>query len=226
LTLEVDVDGVTKTASNVVEVHCGRRSFPEKQRFCTINGEALYMDLGPGRQPLIALLTRPRYAIPLSERSPIPREIWRRDADGPIFVLEHLFGLSERELGKPSAEEKYDSFKGFFALLRAFHEQKEPRELTPELLPDLVTFSDVNDPLTVTFVEPTNMSTALGAGVQFKRATIEITGDSITNGTSNRLPWLSRIKNTLAGGVLQAPPGDFSNIAKVLTKYDFYAKGY
>ncbi len=58
LTLSLDtLDGV-KSGFNVVEVSHNEVSFPARGVVAHVKGEALYLDLGPGRRPLIARLTK------------------------------------------------------------------------------------------------------------------------------------------------------------------------
>jgi hypothetical protein len=66
-------------------------------------------------------------------------------------------------------------------------------------LPILVTFADLNDPTTARVVRPDAFEQVFGPGVRFKRAWIEMTGDPVTRGIEQRLPWLRSHKGYLAG---------------------------
>src|SRR5215217_3660313 len=57
LTLAVNTPNGIKRGSSVVEVMFYQVSFPERGTMHKLRGEALYLDLGPGARPLIALLT-------------------------------------------------------------------------------------------------------------------------------------------------------------------------
>src|SRR5205823_8909224 len=57
LTLAVNTPEGIKRGSSVVEVLFYEVSFPERGTMHKLRGEALYLDLGPGARPLIALLT-------------------------------------------------------------------------------------------------------------------------------------------------------------------------
>src|SRR5277367_2801434 len=57
LTLAVNTPDGVKRGSSVVEVVFREFSFPERGTAHRLRGEALYLDLGRGARPLIALLT-------------------------------------------------------------------------------------------------------------------------------------------------------------------------
>jgi hypothetical protein len=65
-----------------------------------------------------------------------------------------------------------------------------PRGITPADLPDLVTFSDVNNPTTVIEVDPQNLRTTLGEGISWNGITLESTDEPVTKGIEEKLPWL------------------------------------
>ena len=57
LTLSLDTPDGVKTGFNVVELSAVEVSIPARGLGFKMTGQALYLDLGPGRRPLIALLT-------------------------------------------------------------------------------------------------------------------------------------------------------------------------
>jgi len=65
-----------------------------------------------------------------------------------------------------------------------------PRKITPEALPDLVTFADIDDPRSVIEVDPNNLQATLGQGVTWNEITLEMTDEPITTGIEKKLPWL------------------------------------
>lgn len=75
-----------------------------------------------------------------------------------------------------------------------------PHELWPNVpvirkpitdpLPMLVTFGDMQDPKSVTRVDPDNLAESFGPGVRLKRIVIERTGDDVTTGIERLLGWL------------------------------------
>ncbi|MGO9388841.1 hypothetical protein [Rhodoblastus sp.] len=60
-----------------------------------------------------------------------------------------------------------------------------------EMMPMLVRFGDISDPMTVERVEPNDLEKSFGAGVKFVRASVEITDEEVTRGVEKVLPWLS-----------------------------------
>jgi hypothetical protein len=143
LTLEVDKqDGGVASGSSVSEIGCyssalvkafwgmGGVSF-------WMTGEAVYVDLGPGRRPLVALL-----ATDLSSNP---------GYGPPLDLLSQLYGQG-----------RSDSACDMVARLAA---AQGSRELPRERLPDLVTFGDVNEPGSVIEVDPHDLGATLGGNV-------------------------------------------------------------
>ena len=77
-----------------------------------------------------------------------------------------------------------------------------PRKITPDELPDLVTFADVNDPSSVIEVDPNDLQATLGQGVTWNEITFEMTDEPITTRITAKLPWLTayRQKNLRLDG--------------------------
>jgi len=169
LTLAVNTPEGVRRASSIIEVDFWSISFPEKGLMHSLRGEALYLDLGPGRKPLIALLTcqlHPKYRSELR---------WTRDGGPDNNLLLNLFGR-----GPPSLLDNVARI----AQMRGSH------QITPSDLPDLVTFADVNDPASVLEVDPNNLQATLGSNIAWDEITLESTGEPITTGLAQRLPWL------------------------------------
>ncbi len=84
--------------------------------------------------------------------------------------------------------------------------------------PQLVTFTNINDPLTVKAVDPRNLSATFGEGVSLKDITIETTDEPMTLGIiETNLPWLSTLKGNLKGELYATSGG----LAGKLDKSDF-----
>jgi hypothetical protein len=74
-------------------------------------------------------------------------------------------------------------------------------DVPPEMLPLLVTFRDLADPMSVERVEPDQLDTAFGPGVRIANATIAITDAEITDTIDQHLSWLAEIDGRyLSGG--------------------------
>jgi hypothetical protein len=186
LTLSVETPEGVKTGSSVTEVvghevtELLRTMVPTEQHMTFgIRGEALYLDLGPGRRPLIALLTSF-----LHGNNPN----WTRDWGPAAPFLLQLYGK--------------DRSGDFFDWARRIAESRGPRPITPADLPDLVTFPDVNDPKSVVEVDPNDLGATLGPGVEWRAITLEVTDEPVTNGIAEKLRWLKELTTTLAGTML------------------------
>ncbi|MGO9941660.1 MAG: hypothetical protein ACLPIC_02665 [Rhodoblastus sp.] len=67
-----------------------------------------------------------------------------------------------------------------------------------EMLPMLVRFRDISDPITVERVEPDDFESVFGAGVKLIRASVEITDDEVTTGIEKILGWIARLHGSIA----------------------------
>jgi hypothetical protein len=168
LTVAVNTPEGVKRTSSVVEVQFGEISIPGRGILHKLRGEALYIDLGSGARPLIALLTRKLHVEHGRGKEPL----WSRDGGpGP-----ELYGLAL------SGDTMADVSR--LARMRGLH------RITPADLPDLVTFADVNDPKSVIEVDRNNLQATLGPGVSWNEITLESTDEPITTGIVRKLPWL------------------------------------
>jgi hypothetical protein len=169
LTFAVNTPEGIKKASSVVQVTFWPVSIPASGIMHGLNGEALYLDLGAGKKPLIAMLTsqlHPKYGKNVR---------WSRDAGPDDNLLSQLYGPILPDLLDDVAR-----------LARA----RGTRKIVPNDLPDLVTFADVNDPATVIEVNRNDLQATLGTGVSWNEITLECTDEPITTGIENKLPWL------------------------------------
>ena len=144
-------------------------SIPASGIMHKLNGEALYLDLGAGRRPLIALLTsqlHPKYGKDVR---------WSRDAGPAINLLTELYGPVLPDLLTGVA--RISGVRGI-------------RKIIPNDLPNLVTFADVNNPATVIEVDRNDLQATLGAGVSWDEITLESTDEPVTTGIVRKLPWL------------------------------------
>jgi hypothetical protein len=134
-------------------------------------GQALYVDLGTGRRPLIALLTRIRRAA-----DPWPTfRGWGEDGPGEA--------LADKCLGAKKPGDWLDE-------VEAMRKCGRPVAITPADLPELVTFADTNDPKSVMSVDPDNLSATLGPGVSWRSMTLEATDEPLSKGIDEHLPWV------------------------------------
>jgi hypothetical protein len=204
LTLAVDTRDGVKRGSSVGEVAHWEVPFSGGGVGHGFRGEALYLDLGPGRRPLIALLTSQLH--PHGEPAS-----WTRSGGPDSRFWLRLYGET------PSLN--------FWDDVARIARLRGPRKITPDDLPDLVTFADINDPKTVIEIDPNDLQATLGQGVTWNEITFESTNEPITSGIRTKLPWIEAYfqKNLrLDGQNLEFPK---KNVANNLGWADFYLSG-
>lgn len=165
LTIDAGVNGQIRRASTVVQLAERTVSFPHAARRVTVNGEALFLDFGPDRPPLIALLD----TIDSSGSSVF----------GPEQIAK-AYGVTT----------PWDFKNGRNVGLAALIKLRGPKEIPLESLPTLVTFSPVSDPRSAVWVDPFKPQDTLGDGVEILKSTLEITTEPLTTGLNGKLPWL------------------------------------
>jgi hypothetical protein len=180
LTLAVDTPEGVRRGSSVLELVFWDTWFPEKGTMHELRGEALYLDLGPGSRPLIALLTsqlHPKYG---KERR------WTRDAGPDDNLLTALYGEALKS--------------NVLDYVRRIARMRGPRKITPADLPDLVTFADVNDPKSVIEVDPNDLQSTLGPNITWHEITLESTDEPITKGIELKLSWIPAYDDKMLDG--------------------------
>lgn len=81
------------------------------------------------------------------------------------------------------------------------------------IVPQLVTFTDLNDPLTVKAVDLKNLSATFGEGVNLKDITVETTDEPMTLGVIDTvLPWLKGLNGGYLDGQFLGGGPQLSNI--------------
>jgi hypothetical protein len=209
LTLSVDTPDGVKTAFNVVEVRHAAVSLPARGVNTRVKGEALYLDLGPGKRPLIALLTK---RLP-DNIGPSEAMRWRHwGGDAPTTVLGLLNG------------EKFP-LPDMLDYVARFRPWRGQSAITTADLPDLVTFSDISEPASVTSVDPDDLSATLGDGVSWKSVTLEVTNDVLTSGIERQLPWLPSYFDKLLDGRKPGQRGD-GTLASRMNTASFQIRGF
>ena len=197
LTLAVNTPDGVKRGSSVVEVLFRDVSIPERGTMHRLRGQALYLDLGPGARPLIALLTshlHPKYGKDVR---------WSRDAGPSDNLLSRLYGRPLPDLMEDVAR---------------IARQRGAHRISPDDLPDLVTFADINDPRTVIEVDPNNLQATLGPGVSWNEITLESTDEPITTGIRAKLPWIPAYYQGMLDGHRYH---DSKTLANTLSTADF-----
>ena len=184
LTLSLNTPDGVKTGSVVNEVTESEvygfpqgKGYPYHQR-----GQALFVDLGKGRKPLIALLRepcRPGEASYCSSRSHQQMDFGYYAGDGPFGIF-----LSHDNETHSDPERQFD------AIVR-WRNQHAHVDLGLEELPELITFEDVNDPLSVRSVDPSRLEDAFGPGVSWNSRTVDVVDVStpVVFDLETKLPW-------------------------------------
>jgi hypothetical protein len=159
LTLEVEAEGKTKSASSVVE---GRIEVPESfwRSMATPqfygSGDAVYLDLGRNRFVVATLYFH----------SPA---VYRED--GRLYTPA-IDGLT----GSPRLDQLPELVFG-----KNLKSDEHARATIPEsLLPTFITFRNVNDVKSFQIIPPKDFSLVLGPDVRFQQMAIETTTDKIT----------------------------------------------
>jgi len=211
LTLAVNTAEGVKRASSVVEIVFWNVSVPERGIMHKLRGEALYLDLGPGARPLIALLTS--YLHPEDRNRTYDEFIksirWTQDAGPGDNILSELYGHRSPD---------------FMDNVARIAHMRGPHKITPTDLPDLVTFANTSDPNSVILVDPNNLQATLGPNITWHEITLEMTDEPVTKGITTKLTWLPAYfdKNLrLDGSDLITK----SNIANRLSWWEFDQSG-
>ncbi|RWL80671.1 MAG: hypothetical protein EOR67_30985 [Mesorhizobium sp.] len=207
LTFAVNTAEGVERGSSVTEATFWEVSFPEHGVMHKLHGEALYLDLGPGRRPLIALLTSQLHPIQAKNYGEYQKKIrWSRDAGPSDNLLTELYG--------PQSEDVLDDISRL-ARMRGAH------RITPGDLPDLVTFVDIKDPKSVIDVDPNDLKATLGPDVSWNEITLESTDEPVTEGIEKKLTWLPAYNSK--GATLDGSPYSSKNtVANILYPWDFY----
>jgi hypothetical protein len=200
LTLAVNTPDGVKRGTSVTEWAFWEVSIPARGTPHKLRGEALYLDLGPGTKPLVALLTSHLHEKPGGT-------VWDWPGDE---LLSRLYGPLWR-----------DDFLGGISRLA---NMRGPRSIAPADLPDLVTFANVNDPKSVFEVDPNGLQATLGQDITWNAITLEMTDEPITTGIEKKLPWLPEYfqKNFRLDG---SQYGSNRNTANQLSWSDFDQSG-
>jgi len=198
LTLEAQVGGEPKTGSGVIEVTYSKipQLWATTNRSTDVRGEAIVLDLG-SRGTLFVL---------------------KADTDSrsnPESVILRAYNFDGGAFPGRSVEE------GQAQLRRLSGE----RELPLTSLPMLVRFRDLSDPMTVERVSPLNLGEGFVAEAKLVRATLKIvpagiwpfnffgiTGEPVTTGILERLPWLKRLKGGYLDGAFAGGGPALSNV--------------
>jgi hypothetical protein len=184
LTIEAMTPDGPKTGATVIQVSYGSQfnlSGGGLRDDTHVTGEALYLDLGQGKNLFVTLSTA-------GADRPWDRESDLTGANNALYLPVKVFGF------------KWD-WGNEWNLWRQVNaaEGSGPREVPLVALPTTVTFRDIKDPKSVERVDPRDISQAFGPAYVLTGAMIELTQDGPTEGISTLLPWLADLKVYLGG---------------------------
>lgn len=166
MTVEVPVDGKIHSGSSVIEVKVTKQpQFLPGMGLSTrrIAGEAVYVDLGEGRNVFATLVPGPYF----------------ENRDYPAQIVPAHFDLSYQ----------WPDLVKFPFLSGGWH--IVPAEIPPRRSPAFVTFGDLENPATARVVEPADFPKVFGSRVGPPSVTFEMTWAPVTKGIYEMLPWLS-----------------------------------
>lgn len=183
LTLALDTPDGARSASTVVQVETWWIGGAFEGVKTAVHGDALYLDMGASRKPLIALLTRPRPKHIGSDRT----QIWSETE--PTWMLARLYGDPIKNSGD------------YIDVATRLSKARGPRSLSPAQLPELVSFDNVADPKSVVGVDANNLEQTFGPGVRWKSITLEVTEEPVSVHIEHKLPWLSSMPGSYLNGM-------------------------
>jgi hypothetical protein len=186
LTAEVNTPEGVKTGSSVIEVsysHNGDWGGGETPNL-NLSGEAVYVDLGAGKNLFVTLTNREsgrEYSSPAGLHG---MNFGNEEGAMDAFMLPlRTFGLAyhfgeERKLCREISEIS----------------SLEAKTAPIENLPTLVTFRSLSDPNSIAVVQPDKFETDFGAGYKFLNSKISVTTQTPTSGIERILRWLPEKK--------------------------------
>jgi hypothetical protein len=169
MTVEVDTPQGVRMGSSVYAVSAGNKTkltSEEGSRYMSVEGEAVAVDIAPGKTLFALLKTSAHY--------------------------EDMGSLSMQALD-PLFTQKYDTVESA-ARIAAGDGIRSPADVAPSDYSMLVTFTDMADPKSVTRVEPADLAASFGPGVKLRRITVAVTDAAVTSGIGKRLGWFNKYK--------------------------------
>ena len=219
LTAEVMTPEGVKTGSSVIEVSYSSTGGPigdwSAWRNDKVTGEAAAIDLGQGEK-LFLLLGRNASGRPMKNWSlpsggsgiNEPSDYTKMDgALGPLWLPIKYYELGR----KPSTEsEMCHRAKQYF--------DNKPRKVDLNNLPTMISFKDLNEPLSAQLVDPNDLATTFGPGYALRTAEIEFTTEQSEPKIKQILPWL----NLPVTGLLNSMQPNYASVVQILRPNHFY----
>lgn len=183
LTVNVDVDGVTRTGSGVVEISYqplpdSFASLPGNHFIGDMRGYAITVDLG-ARGLLFVTDSPPLLRKPEAAREPGSSFALFPKARGLAKLPFVVYGFEAE--GLPST---------MMGLARQIRQKSRLVDVAPEELPMILYFRDINDGDSNEEVDPRDLAAAIGSGVRLLSAKFEMTRAPVTAMPRNWPKWL------------------------------------
>jgi hypothetical protein len=174
ITVEVETPEGVRTASAVREVTLVQP--PDWEIFSggarrELRGEAVAIDL-PGGRTLFALL-----GPPMDEAAYMPFQLFDE-------LLAQVDQIEDPNRNRPDHQKR----------IGYLNRERPSAEVTGDLLPDFVYFTNPADPTTVQLADHANLEETFGEGYRLKRVSIAVTDAPVTVSIARRLPWLDTIE--------------------------------
>jgi hypothetical protein len=167
-----------KTGSTVIQVSYGSQfnvNGGGRKGDMHVTGEALYLDLGQGKNVFVLLN---------NNGSGRPIKSWDRPLEfshHAIYLPVHVFGFKWDWGDEWSLWKQVRSVEGAV-----------PKKVPLTALPTVVNFANTHDPETMTVVDPENLSATIGTGYSLTNASLEtVKSGPNTDRVPGLLPWLS-----------------------------------
>lgn len=211
LTVEAMTPDGPKTGSTVIQVSYGSQfnmNGGGRSGDIAVTGEALYLDLGRGKN-LFVLLSNLGSSRPITS--------WDHPLEGSqeaIYLPVYIYGFKWTWGDEGSLWRQVRNARS-----------EGPRQVPLSALPTSVTFTDVSEPATVQEVDPRDIALTFGAGYVLSRATIELTRDEETKVIRKIIPWLDTYYNKKLDGQRYSSKNAVNPIANLLSSGAFDTKG-
>ena len=195
LTLDVDVDGVTRTGSGVVEI--AYQGMPdwlsELGQGAHFGGEmrgyAITVDLAE-RGLLFVVNAYPFLVDPRTH----------------LIALSRAASLNMLPFVAYGMVNSFDPTSGL-AAVHKLQTEKGPVEFPPDRLPMVVRFRNINDGDTIEELDPRDLSAAYGPGIRLARARLEFTTDPVSPMPQTWPKWLALMFAVKGSDVVDRPRG-------------------
>jgi hypothetical protein len=220
LTAEVMTPDGLKTGSSVIEVSYSSvhpLPNPGRWRSDTVTGEAVFVDLGHGKN-LFVLLGADHWdrlaSYTPSPETPLDPISAKRLGEGSLNVL--WLPIYTFNLGRAPGEERLMSSR-----VNSLRGQL-PIQVPLSNIPLIGSFGDMHKPETFVEVSPTEISKVMGEGFVLRSVSVQIVNETTGTQIKSALPWLDTLHGGLRKRTNLAGPDILASIGQTY----FISSGY